>query len=89
MAIINGPKSTDQIKYRNMFIQVILAYNHVRYLRTLLVLRNLNELSRANRKNEGSGCLWTFLLLISIANLFPGGNIRRSMPSSSTISITE
>ena len=67
MAIVNEPKSTDHIKYRNMFI---LAYNHVRDLRTLLVLRNLNELSRANGKNEGYGCLWTFLLLISIASLF-------------------
>jgi len=41
MAIENGPISTGHIKYWNMLIEVILVYNRVRYLWSLLVLRNL------------------------------------------------
>lgn len=70
MAIANGPRRTDHIKYRNMFIQVILYIITFGIYGLYWFYVTFNELSTANGKNEGSGCLWTFLLLIPIANLF-------------------
>ena len=47
-----------------------------------------NELNTANGK-EASGCLWTILLFVPIANFSQCGNILRSTLNSSTISIRE
>lgn len=70
MAISNGPKRTDHIKYRNMFIQVILYIITFGIYGLYWFYVTFNELSTANGKTEGAGCLWTFLLLIPIASLF-------------------
>lgn len=70
MAIVNGPKRTDHIKYRNMFLQVILYIITLGFYGLYWFYVTFNEMATANGKTEGSGCLWTFLLLIPIASLF-------------------
>ncbi|HLF04539.1 MAG TPA: DUF4234 domain-containing protein [Dehalococcoidia bacterium] len=63
-------RPTEHIKRRNMWMQVLLfiitfgIYYYYWYLVTL------GEMRRANGKDAGSGCLWTILLFIPIANFF-------------------
>lgn len=64
------PKRTDHIKYRNMFIQVILYIITFGIYGIYWYYVTFNELRVANGKDEGPGCLWTILLLVPIANLF-------------------
>ena len=70
MAIVNGPRPTGHIKYRNMFIQVILYIITLGIYGLYWFYVTYNELRIANGKDEGSGCLWTFLLIIPIAQFF-------------------
>jgi hypothetical protein len=70
MALTNRPGSTGHIKYRNMFIQVILYIITLGIYGLYWFYVTFEELTTANGKNEGTGCLWTFLLLVPIANLF-------------------
>lgn len=67
-----GPtgKPTGHIKYRNMFIQVILYVITLGIYAIYWYYVTLAELDIANGNTEGSGCIWTVLLLIPIANLF-------------------
>jgi hypothetical protein len=70
MALVNGSGGTSHIKYRNMFIQVILYVITLGIYGLYWFYVTFNEMSTANGKTEDTGCLWTFLLLIPIASLF-------------------
>ncbi len=69
MALEPTPKRTDHIKYRNMVVQVILFIITLSIYGIYWFLVTFNELNRANGK-EASGCLWTLLTLIPIAQYF-------------------
>ena len=64
------PRRTDHIKYRNMVMQVILFIITLSIYGIYWFHVTLNELYRANGNEEGSGCLWTILYLIPIAQFF-------------------
>ena len=63
-----GPR-TDHIKYRNMFLQVILAIVTFGIYTIYWYYVTLDELHKANGKTEGAGS-WTFLSVIPIVQLF-------------------
>ena len=63
-----GPYS--HIKYRNMFVQVLLFIITLTLYGIYWFYATYNETSRANGKTDANGCLWTILFLIPIANLF-------------------
>ena len=63
------PRRTDHIKHRNMVVQVLLFIVTLSLYRYYWYFVTLEELHTANGTEE-SGCLWTVLLLIPIANLF-------------------
>ena len=65
-----GPKRTDHIKRRNMWVQVLLFIVTFTIYGIYWFHVTLEELYRANGNEDGSGCLWTILYIIPIANLF-------------------
>ncbi len=69
MSQISGPQRTDHIKYRNMFGQVLLFIITLGIYSVYWFYVTFNELNTANGK-EASGCLWTILLFVPIANFF-------------------
>ena len=69
MSQISGPQRTDHIKYRNMFVQVLLFIITLGIYSICWFYVTFNELNTANGK-EASGCLWTILLFVPIANWF-------------------
>ncbi len=71
MQVYGGPDGPySHIKYRNMFVQVILFIITLGIYGIYWFYATYNEMTRANGKTEANGCLWTILLLIPIANLF-------------------
>ncbi|MDE2780397.1 MAG: DUF4234 domain-containing protein [Chloroflexota bacterium] len=66
----SGVKRTDHIKYRNMWVQVLLAIVTLGIYTIYWFHVTLGELYRANGNEEGSGCLWTFLSIIPIVQFF-------------------
>lgn len=64
------PVRTDHIKRRNMWVQVLLAIVTLGIYTIYWFHVTLGELYRANGNEEGSGCLWTILYVIPIAQLF-------------------
>ncbi len=63
-------RRTSHIKYRNMFMQVILAIITFGIYTIYWYYVTLEELSEANGELEGSGCMWTILYIIPFINLF-------------------
>jgi hypothetical protein len=70
MALEPTPKRTDHIKYRNMVVQVLLFIITLGIYGIYWFFVTYQEMLRGNGKDEGSGCLWTFLTLIPIAQYF-------------------
>ena len=60
---------TEHIKYRNMFVQVILAIVTFGIYTIYWYYVTLNELYKANGKTEGAG-MWTFLSIIPFVQYF-------------------
>ena len=69
MQLESPAPARNPIKYRNMIVQVILYVITLGIYGIYWFLVTLGEMHRANGKEE-SGCLWTVLSLIPIANLF-------------------
>lgn len=65
-----GPVRTDHIKYRNMWVQVLLFIITLSLYNIYWFFVTLEELYKANGNEDGGGCLWTILYIIPIANLF-------------------
>ena len=65
-----GPVRTDHIKRRNMWMQVLLTVITLGIYTIYWFHVTLGELYKANGNEEGSGCLWTILYVIPIADLF-------------------
>lgn len=65
-----GPRRTDHIKRRNMWVQVLLFIITFGIYGIYWFYVTLDELYRANGNDEGSGCLWTILYIIPIISLF-------------------
>ena len=64
-----GQGRTDHIKYRNMFVQVILVIITLGIYTIYWYYVTLDELHKANGTIEGAG-MWTVLSVIPIASLF-------------------
>lgn len=60
---------TEHIKYRNMFVQVILAIVTFGIYTIYWYYVTLDELHKANGRSEGAG-MWTFLSIIPFVQLF-------------------
>lgn len=60
---------TSHIKRRNMVVQILLMIVTLGIYGIYWFHVTLNELHRANGKQEGAG-LWTFLLFVPIGSLF-------------------
>ena len=60
---------TGHIKYRNMFVQVILAILTFGIYTIYWYYVTLDELHKANGRTEGAG-MWTFLSIIPFVQLF-------------------
>ena len=65
-----GPLRTHHIKYRNMWVQVLLFIITLSLYNIYWFFVTLEELYKANGNEDGGGCLWTILYVIPIANLF-------------------
>ena len=63
------PIRTEQIKYRNMFVQVILAIVTLGIYTIYWYYVTLVELHKANGNAEGAG-MWTFLSIIPFVQYF-------------------
>ncbi len=71
MEVYGGPGGRhSHIKYRNMFVQVILFVITLGIYGIYWFYSTYNEMTRANGKTEAKGCLWTFLVVIPIAQYF-------------------
>ena len=67
--VATGQKRTGHIKYRNMFVQVILVIITLGIYTIYWYYVTLDELHKANGRTEGAG-MWTVLSVIPIASLF-------------------
>ncbi len=63
-------KRTEHIKRRNMVVQVILFIVTLTIYSIYWFYVTYRECSVGNGKEENQGCLWVFLYVIPIANLF-------------------
>ncbi|MFQ6028073.1 MAG: DUF4234 domain-containing protein [Dehalococcoidia bacterium] len=63
-------KAIGHIKYRNMFVQVLLFIITLTIYGIYWYYVTLEEMDIANGNTGESGCLWTILLFVPIANLF-------------------
>ena len=65
-----GQKRTDHIKYRNMWVQVLLFIITLGIYGIYWFFVSYRECAVGNGKEDNQGCFWTILSIIPIANLF-------------------
>ena len=65
-----GPRRTDHIKYRNMWMQVLLAIITLGIYTIYWFHVTLGELYKANGREDRRRWLWTLLYIIPIAQFF-------------------
>ena len=65
-----GPRRTDHIKYRNMWVQVLLAIITLGIYTIYWFHVTLGELYKANGREDRRRWLWTLLYIFPIAQFF-------------------